>query len=221
MLAAVVFPRRGCCQKIFWRNKYSFYGMLLALRGIELDDLCEGSQALFYQRYLVIETNRRLFIDILRKQGSKDVHGVVLSGRMMRRKIVLSRAARMIAKRQSAIEGLGTRYTTHREQFGARGDTFSLAMPRSTFRARDSRVYSSTTDSHFRSLPLTVLSNRKSPATHGSLVGWKMVAEVPLTGLFCAAHASPGGHARTRKPTCLSRSRLQFTACSRVNSATI
>ncbi len=40
--------------------------------------------------------------------------------------------------------------------------TFSLVMPRSTFRARRSRVYSSTADSHFSRLPLTVLSNTKS-----------------------------------------------------------
>jgi hypothetical protein len=36
--------------------------------------------------------------------------------------------------------------------------TSSLVMPRSTFKVRHSRVYSSTTDSHFNWLPLTVRS---------------------------------------------------------------
>ena len=36
--------------------------------------------------------------------------------------------------------------------------TSSLVMPRSTFKARHSRLYSSTIDSHFNWLPLTVRS---------------------------------------------------------------
>lgn len=40
--------------------------------------------------------------------------------------------------------------------------TSSLVMLRSTFNARHSRVYSSTIDSHFSGLPVTVRSNTKS-----------------------------------------------------------
>jgi len=46
--------------------------------------------------------------------------------------------------------------------------TSSLVMPRSTFKAKHSRVYSSTTDSHYRWLPLAVLSNTR-PQHHTSL----------------------------------------------------
>lgn len=40
--------------------------------------------------------------------------------------------------------------------------TSSLVMLRSTFKARHSRVYPSTIDSHFKGLPLVVRSNTKS-----------------------------------------------------------
>jgi len=50
---------------------------------------------------------------------------------------------------QTAVEALGVESVSI---------TSSLVMPRSTFTARHSRVYSSTIDSHFNWLPLTVRS---------------------------------------------------------------
>ena len=40
--------------------------------------------------------------------------------------------------------------------------TSSAVIPRSTFNAKHSRVYSSTIESHFKVLPLAVKSNTKS-----------------------------------------------------------
>jgi hypothetical protein len=51
------------------------------------------------------------------------------------------------------------RHTTHRS--ASVSITSSLVMPRSTFRARHSRVYLSTIDNHFNLLPLVVLSKKK------------------------------------------------------------